>query len=183
MDKKGALIVVIFSILLSSCSIFKKVKHSESHTAKHDSTSAVKQMVVFDSTALVKIVISEKLDTVITTRQDTTEAGFDISDTLEKYVETPDVIIRIKKSQDGRHIKTTVIQKPKQVHAYVNRIVTTGKEIHVHAKNETSTKTRVLSQATNKVTDLKKVNTGLPWWVYLAILLLAAGGIYVYKRS
>lgn len=160
------LFATLLSISLFSCMRSRHVTKSES---SKDTT------IVTDTKAVITTV--ETIDTTVVIKGDTTSAVSSLEDTTDQVTETPTMIITNKVNKKTGKVKTTVVNKPKEIQVQGKK--ETKADITEHTKATGSEKEK------GKQVDVKTL--GFPWWVwvigiFLLLLLLALWLIRQYAK-
>ena len=156
--KKGILILLV---ILTSCGSVHKV------ITKTDTKTETNQECV-DKTITTT---TEKVDTIVILKADTTVLNTGTTDTTDQVFETPEVIVTIA-PEVNKHRKVTVIKKQQIVPVVINK--TTEVKSDVITKTDTKTKTDIKDKV------IEKTGFQLPTWVWIfLIILLFAIVIYV----
>ncbi len=117
-----------------------------------------------------KTEITEKVDTVVYTRVDTTKFSIPTTDTATVIMDTPTSRIEAKYNKKTKHVDVVLIDKAKPVHVYVDRKINTVKKVDIKASGHKKEKSK----------DLDKKTFSLPWWLWLVLGIILL--LYLFYR-
>ena len=106
-----------------------------------------------------KTEITEKVDTVVYTKADTTTFSIPTTDTTTVVIDTPTNRIEAKYNKRTKRVDVVAIEKAKPVHVYVDRKINTVKKADIKASGHKKEKSK----------DLDKKTFSLPWWLWLVL--------------
>lgn len=157
------LLFLLFIAILSSCSITKKATKDKTDT--HSQTES-------DSVSLVKSKtdtrVTETIDTVVTTLESRLEGELTVDSDLPFVLEDESQKITIT---DG---KVTGIVKAKKLHVKRTKLTESKAETVAQVKENKKSDQNISEK--NKGSEVTK--TGVPWWLWLLLILAGIGVAY-----
>ena len=183
---------ILISAVLSFCSCksskvnkSKSEIRSDSSLSITDNTRKVSELEIADNSSSY---ITEKVDTIITTKETTLNAsgtieGLQKGDTIHSESETMDV--KVYKDEKGK-VKVKAKSKPQKIKVDKTKTTYIKTDQKVKSKTNESANKELKTEVSkvDKLSTVERKTTGSsPWWLWLLLVAVIIGGIiYLYNK-
>lgn len=152
--------ILLSAILLASCGTFKRAVNKHSSEVEIEATTAANETVV----------VTERIDTVVTIRPDTLAVTVDL-DTDSLFVfETDKQTLTVTYDRPTNSIRTVATVKAAAVPVVMNR--------ETVAVRNWESEVRIQSDQETKTVDVKRTPPLVPWWLWIVLLLIGAAWVW-----